>query len=176
MQKEMAKYEFKEGAEGGVAKKLRFEVSKKLAHSVAGLNMGVCIAVDDELWNKKEFSNVILWDENGIARGGFHTEIVTEGEDKYLSLPGINPSSSLLDSVDPNQLYDGIIEYAKEMAEKIGAKGLLIPTAEVIHSNRDVIQKIVASKNYETKSLAQPHSFSYSPYEYSWQDAYFVRA
>lgn len=176
MQKEMAKYEFKEGAEGGITKKMRFEVSKKLAHSVAGLNMGVCVAVDDDLWNKKEFSNVILWDEKNIARGGFHAEIVREGQDTYLSLPGINPSSALLGSVNPEQLYGEIIDYAKGMAKAIGAKGLLIPTAEVIHSNRDVIQNIVASKNYEIKSLPQPHSFSYSPYEYSWQDAYLVEA
>jgi len=174
MQNEMSKFEFIEGAEGGEIKKFRLEISKKRAHSVAGLNSGVCVAVDDHLWNKQGFSNVILWDEENIARGGMHFEVVKDGDHTYLSLPGINPSTSMLGAVDAEAFYDHLMNFTKAAAKAIGAKAILIPKQGEIHSNRDEIQRVIASKNYPLFTLKNPHQFSTGEFPYSWQDAYFV--
>lgn len=174
MQEEMQKYEFHHGAEGGESKKIRFEISKKRGHAVAGLNMGVCVAVDEKLWNKESFSNVILWDEENVARGGMHFETVEDRQEKYLTLPGINPSTSLISSVDAERLYEEMIVFAKDAGRAIGAKALLIPTRADIHSNRTELQAVISKKNYKKMSLTQQHEFSYDPYTYSWQDAYVV--
>lgn len=175
MQREMEKYQFIEGVEGGEKNMFRLEISKKRAHAVAGLNSGVCVAVDDRLWAKSEFFNVIIWDQDNVARGGMHFDIVhdTDGS-TYLSLPGINPSSNLLGTVNAEKLYDGMIDFAKEAGRLIGAKSILIPTNGTIHSNRDVIQRLIAKNEYPKKSLKQEHEFSYNPYSYSWLDAYEV--
>jgi hypothetical protein len=171
---EMKKFEFKQNAEGGQIRILRLEVSKRRAHAVAGLNMGVCVAPDEQLWNKIDFANVILWDENNIARGGFHVETIESEGRIYLSLPGINPASSILGVVNPEELFDELIAYAKEMAKAIGAEGILIPRTGEIHSNRAEIQSVLTKKRYKKFSLTEPHRFSYKPHGYVWKDAYLI--
>src|SRR5258706_13457995 len=104
MQREMEKYAYEEGDHGDEREKLRFEISKHRAHAVAGLNSGVCVAPDEKVWNKTTLSNVIIWSEDDIAQGGMHFEIVKEGRATYLSLPGINPSASLLTSIDSKKV------------------------------------------------------------------------
>lgn len=174
MEKELNKYKFVEGKEGGESRKYRCEISKKLAHATAGLNSGVCVAVDDELWNKSEFSQVILWGEDNIARGGMHFETVVDAGETFLSLPGINPSPSVLGKGDPEKLYEGMIDFAKRAAKAIGAKGILIPVDVSINSNRTEIHDVIHARGYRKYSLKAPHQFSYSPYAYSWQDGYFI--
>jgi len=181
MQEEMSKYEFVEedveDGDGVETANFRFDISKRRAHAIAGLNSGVCVAVDEKLWEKEAFSNVIMWgDEDGkeIAMGGMHFEVVEDEGKKFLSLPGINPNLLALSTVDPEKLYDKMIEFAKESARAIGAEAVLIPKNAVIHSNRSEIQAVISSKEYGTHSLSQEHAFSYDPYEYSWQDAYVV--
>lgn len=175
MQEEMGRYEFQEDAEGSKGDIFHLEVSKKRAHAVAGLNMGVCVAVDEQLWQKETFSNVILWDAEGTARGGMHFEIVEDDNKTYLSLPGINPSGSAIGQAGAEKLFDGMLSYAKEAARRIGAEAVLIPTASVIHSNRAEMQSVLASKGYKTLSLKKgSHEFSYAPHHYSWNDAFVV--
>ncbi|MCF6277080.1 MAG: hypothetical protein L3J07_04580 [Candidatus Magasanikbacteria bacterium] len=174
LQDDISKYEFVEGG-GGSGKPLRLEISKHKLHSVAGLNMGVCVAVDEKLWNKETFMNVILWDDEiKKSQGGMHFEIVEDKGEKYLSLPGINPTPKLLASANPESIYDQMIEFAKKSAKAIGAKGVLIPTRGEIHSNRAEIHKIVQDKKYPVHSLENSHDFSYKPYIYSWKDTYFI--
>ncbi|MDP3794054.1 MAG: hypothetical protein Q8R07_04885, partial [Candidatus Uhrbacteria bacterium] len=174
MQEEVQKYTFIEGAEGGVTKKFRLEISKKRAHGAAGLNMGVCVAPDAKLWEKPTFANVVLWDENNIARGGMHIELVMDSWRTYVVLPGINPSMAILSSSDPVKLYDHLINFAKRIAESVNASAILIPTNPTIHSNRAEIQTIITSKKYPKFSSASSHAFSYSPHAYSWNEAYQV--
>ena len=168
----MAKWNFIEGAEGGEELKLQFEITKKRLHTVAGMNMGVCVAVDDKLWNKPEFMNVVLFADDGVARGGMHFEIVRDGEKKYLSLPGINPSMTALRKVDAQKLTEAMLQFAKGAAKAIGAEAVLIPTNPAIFSNRNELRGIIKGKKLPIKSLNEPHQFSYSPFPYKWQDAY----
>ncbi|MBI2415635.1 MAG: hypothetical protein HYV33_03175 [Candidatus Kerfeldbacteria bacterium] len=176
MEKELDKWTFVEGAEGGEQRTIRFEITKRKLHAVAGLNSGVCVAVDDQLWNKPDFANVVMFADDDIAHGGMHFEIVQDGGKKYLSLPGINPSLTLLREVDPQRVIQMMLEYAKACAKAIGAIGVLIPTNTIILSNREELHPIVKELKLPTHSLTQPHQFSYSPFAYSWQDGYFVKA
>ena len=172
MKSEMDKWAFVEGAEGGLQRKLQFEITKKRLHAVAGMNMGVCVAVDDRLWNKPEFMNVVLFADDGVARGGMHFEIVSSDGKKYLSLPGINPSLAALREVDAKKLTQAMLEYAKDCARAIEADAVLIPTNPGIFSNREELHGIITDMKLPVKSLKQPHQFAYAPFYYSWQDAY----
>lgn len=172
IEKEMAKWSFIEGAEGGEERKLQFQITKKKLHAVAGLNMGVCVAVDDQLWNKPEFSNVVLFGDDGVARGGMHFEVVRDQRRTYLSLPGINPSLTVLREVSGKRLLQAMLDYAKECAKAVGADAILIPTNATIFSNREELHGVVREMKLPTKSLSQSHQFSYSPFAYSWRDAY----
>jgi hypothetical protein len=166
MQSEVsAKYEFKETQE---KLKLKFIVSKRKAHGVAGLNMGVCIAPDEQLWNTPNFMNVIIFDENNIARGGMHLLVIKDGGKKYLVLPGINPSTSLLTQVASDDIFNQLISYAAEIAEALNCQAVLIPKDATIHSNRSEIQRVIAAKNYRSIELSKIHPFSYAP-GYSFQ-------
>jgi len=175
MEKEMKKYEFQEEAEEGAKKnKLRFLVSKARTHCVAGLNMGVCVAADDKLWERPEFFNMIIFDqEQNIALGGMHYLIIEDQGKKYLSLPGINPSEQTLGAVPADKLYEEMIKYAQECAQAIDCEKVIIPVRAEIHSNRSSIQSIIQRKNYPKISLSEEKEFSYGPH-YSFQDVYVV--
>lgn len=172
MKREMDKWQFIEGAEGGAQRTLQFEITKKKLHAAAGMNMGVCVAVDEQLWNKPEFMNVVLFADDGVARGGMHFEIVRYEGKKYLSLPGINPNATALREVDAEKLTNAMLNYAKECAKAIGAVSVLIPTNPNIFSNRAELHGIISALKLPIKSLKKPHQFSYSPFAYEWQDAY----
>ncbi|KKW36856.1 MAG: hypothetical protein UY81_C0011G0011 [Candidatus Giovannonibacteria bacterium GW2011_GWA2_53_7] len=174
MEKEMDKWSFVEGAEGGEQRQIQFQITKHKLHAIAGLNMGVCVAVDDQLWNKEEFSNVVLFGDDGVARGGMHFEIVRDGSKTFLSLPGINPSLTMLREVSGERLMQAMLEYAKKCAKAIGAVAVLIPTNTIIFSNREELHRVIRDMKLPIKSLTQPHQFSYAPFAYSWQDGYEV--
>lgn len=177
MQKELNKWIFVEEDHGGEKRTLQFSITKRKIHSVAGLNMGVCVAVDDKLWEKEDFSNVVLFGDDGIARGGMHFEIIRDGNGgkKYLTLPGINPSLSILREVDSKKLLHEMLEFAKRSARAIGADAVLIPKNPHIHSNREDLHGVIAGMDLPEFSLSYNHQFSYSPFSYSWQDAFVVR-
>ena len=167
-----AKYEFKESME---KIKLRCVTSKRKAHGAIGLNMGVCVAPDEKLWDNPNFMNVILFDEHNIAQGGMHVLIIEEDDGKkYLTLPGINPSIGLLSQVPADDIYNKLIAYAHELARELNCEGVLIPKETNIHSNRSEIQRVVSGKNYEEITLSKIHPFSYDPYKYSLQGCYVV--
>jgi len=167
-----AKYEFKESME---KIKLRCVTSKRKAHGAIGLNMGVCVAPDEKLWDNPNFMNVILFDEDNIAQGGMHVLIIEEDDGKkYLTLPGINPSIGLLSQVPADDIYNKLIAYAHELARELNCEGVLIPKETNIHSNRSEIQRVVSGKNYEEITLSKIHPFSYDPYKYSLQGCYVV--
>lgn len=167
---ELAKFKFVNDVKKET-KQLEFIVSKKKEHCLAGLNMGVCVTPDEQLWNDSTFMNCIFLDQNSKkAQGGVHFLV----REEYLTLPGINPSISLLGLVNREKLFDQIINYSKEVAKTLGLKGVLIPTNKTIQSNRDQIQTVIANKKYPKIMLQKEAQFSYSPHKYSFQECYVV--
>ncbi len=173
MQREMQKYEFDE-TESAEQEELKFMISKKKEHSAVGLNMGVCTAPDQKLWERPDFMNMIIFDKNGIAQGGMHYLIINDDNKKYLALPGINPSQNFLGNVNADDLYNKMIDFAKESAKSIKADAVLMPTNSTIHSNRSTIQSIITQKNYEKMTLKKEHEFSFDPHKYSFQECYII--
>lgn len=155
-------------------KNVRFVVSKRKAHGVAGLNMGVCVAPDKELWNNPNFMNVIIFDDENIALGGMHLLILEENGKKYVTLPGINPSPRLLTQVSSEELYEEMIRYAHEINGALGCDGVLIPTESGIHSNRSDMQRVISSRTYKTFRFDEIKDFSFSPFKYQIQDCFIV--
>jgi hypothetical protein len=170
MHKELAKFKFINDLEKET-KTLEFIVSKKKEHCLVGLNMGVCVTPDEKLWNDRTFMNCIFLDpESKRAQGGVHFLI----REDYLTLPGINPSLSLLGRVNREKLFDRIINYSKEVAQTLGLKGVLIPTSKTIQSNRSQIQTVIVNKKFPKITLKKEANFSYSPFAYSFQECYLV--
>jgi len=152
-----AKYTFNQSRE---QVKLRFTPSKRRAHGVAGLNMGVCVAPDKKLWDNPDFFNVVIFDEHDTACGGMHVLVVRDGDKKYLTLPGINPSTALLTRVSAEDIFGQCVSYARELAAGLGCDGLLIPRQSEIHSNRSEIQRVIAAEEYDTVLLKTTHPFA----------------
>lgn len=171
MRKEVDKFQFSDDQAGEREHKLEFVISKKKEHGMIGFNMGVCVAPDEELWDDPTFMNVIIFDpKTKQAQWGMHLLI----RENCLCLPGINPSTDLLGTVDNEKLYIAMIDYARAIAKNLGLKKVLIPKEAEIYSNRSQIQNIIPSKAYPTHKLEQIAKFSYSPYEYSFQDCWSV--
>jgi len=143
--------------------RLKLAVSKRKAHGVAGLSMPVCTAPDEELWNRPNFMNVIIYDEEGRSRGGMHLFVIEEGGKKYLTLPGINPNRHLLSHLSHRALYEMLIDYALAIAGALGCDDVLIPVEPTIHSNHEEIKVVVAGKGYQKMSLAARYKLGYSP-------------
>lgn len=174
MRKELGKWVFIEGASDEERFTIEYHITKRRLHSVAGLNMGVCVAIDDALWQKETFTNVVLFDEDGIAQGGMHFEIIQDRGKTFLTLPGINPSMGLLRKIEARRLVESMIDYAKLCAKAIKATAVLIPTDPIICSNRDEVKAIITSLGHEKYTLSQQHQFSYKPFSYAWDEAYWV--
>jgi len=170
IQKEKAKYELKI-KEGEI--KLSLQVVKGIPYSLWGLNAGVCIASDIELWKDPNFKLIAMINEETKTAVGFiHVyEVKIKGK-KYWALPGIEPSTEFIGTVNPEELYDKVIQEAIETAQEAGINGVYIPTSPIIHSNRSGIQKIIKSKNYSTESIPQVN-WSRSP-AYPFNEVYLV--
>ncbi|MFH1064452.1 MAG: hypothetical protein V1729_05205 [Candidatus Woesearchaeota archaeon] len=172
MQEEIQKYEFKRSVKGKM-KKYIFLLSKRKLHCVAAYNMGVCVAPDDKLWNKKDFWTLIIFDKEHNAHGGAILRTIEEHGKKYLVV-SIQPASSILNEVSPVQVFDKIIQFCRVIAKKLKYENVIIPLNSAIHSNRGSIQSIIAErfKDKATKTLDEEYDFSYSPYHYSYQEFY----
>lgn len=167
MQKEMDKFEFKREGKSLFGKPFRFVLSKRKMHSVAMFNMGVCVAPDDKMWNSEDMWQMIIFDEEDNACGGVIYRTITEDGKSYL-VASIQPSTSILSSVSPEQTYKKIMQFSMLMVKKLRYQNLLIPSSSTIHSNRGSMQSIISSMNYPTISLKNTYEFSYSPYKYSY--------
>ena len=168
MQVEIAKFTFISSAEEQ-KKRIEFVVSKKREHSVAGLNMGVCVAPDERLWKDPTFMNCIIFEpESKRALGGMHFLI----RENSLCIPGINPSVDLISETDSERLLDVCLDYAHQTAQALGLDRVLIPVERGIHSNRDSIHAEIVKKSFATHRFNEPQQFSYSPHAYSFQECY----
>ncbi len=166
MYQEMKKFEHTHHTKGRGGIKYNFMLSKKKLHSVAMLNMGVCVARDDRLWNMPDFWQMIIWDKKMNACGG----VIFRNVNNYLVL-SIQPNSKILNEVSPVHLYDTIIDYSQTMVKLLKLKGVLIPVDAAIHSNRGSIQAIITGKDYTKKRLVPPKKWRIS-FKFSYQPAY----
>ncbi|MHC4599903.1 MAG: hypothetical protein ACYS47_12945, partial [Planctomycetota bacterium] len=160
-------------AEGGPSLEVRFEVTKRKAHAVIGYCEGVCVAPDAQLWDRPEFLQVVFWGPGGQAWGGMHLLIVDEEGDRFLILPGVNPSMRLLNLVEPDKVLEACLDYARRLARRWGLKGVWIPTSSTIHSNRMAIRKAIRDRDFIVRRTAD-HAFSFSPYAYSIREVFEV--
>ncbi|MFA4905492.1 MAG: hypothetical protein WC645_03210 [Candidatus Margulisiibacteriota bacterium] len=151
IRKEKAKFELKPTAEGI---NLTLRVVKGIPYSLWGLNAGVCIASDVELWKDPNFKLITMIDQESQTTDGFiHVyEVMIRGR-KYWTLPGIEPSTEFIGTVNPAELYDKLIEQTIAFARDAGIAGIYLPTNPNIHSNRSDIQKAIIKKDYPTKTI-----------------------
>lgn len=174
MQNEMGKFKFERGKKFlGAKKTFTFNLSKKKAHSVAMFNMGVCIAVDEKLWNKPDFWQMIIFDEEKNACGGVLYRTIEEKEKKYL-ICSIRPSQKILSVTSPTSVYDKIMQYSKLIKKILKFDAVLIPEKSEIHSNRGSIQTEIQNRNYRTITLKREYTFSYDPYNYTYKKFFVV--
>jgi len=170
MQAEVDKFQSVDTTDTLGKRQLNFLITKEREHAVAGYNMGVCVVKDTKLWNNENFYNVVILDpEIDKAFGGFHILVHNDS----LILPGINPTESLLETVSPADLYKKIILFSKIIARRLKLARVLIPSNQDIFSNRNEIQKIIISENYETTQLPEKINFSYAP-SYKMHDCFVV--
>jgi hypothetical protein len=146
---------------------LEFELTKRKAHAAVGFCEGVCTAVDELLWNRPEFLQCVFWDEEGTARGGMHLLLVEEDGQRYLVLPGINPTVRLLARVDVPVLLEAVVDYSWRLARRLGLQGVWVPASPGIHSNRRAVQEELARRGW-TLRATQLHAFSMEPYPYTF--------
>jgi hypothetical protein len=145
-------------------------ITKRALHAPIGLTAGVCVASDLELWNSPGFMHLALW-LDGICMGSAHLLVLTEGDKRYLALPGINPSFALLDRVEAAVVLRKILERAIDLAREAGLAGVWVPTAPGIHSNRRSIHEALVELNLPEQRTSG-HAFSYSPYAYRIDTVY----
>jgi hypothetical protein len=143
------------------------EVTKRRAHAAVGFTEGVCVATDVQLWNNADFLQVVFWDPDGICRGGMHLLAAHNGGNGYLTLPGINPSSHLLEMVEASMVLDMACDYAWRLARAWGLKGVWIPAPPEIHSNRQAMRDAIARRRWESRPVGTI-TFSYEPFAYSF--------
>jgi len=153
---------------------LTLEVTKRRAHAAVGFCEGVCVASDEQLWSRPEFLQAVLWNSEGIAQGGMHLLIVTEGDEQFLSLPGINPSSALLEQVEPSQVVGALLDAARTLAERWKLSGVWLPDAPVILSNRHTVYSAIAKLDLPLRKTAW-HPFSFNPFAYSFSSVWLAR-
>jgi hypothetical protein len=130
---------------------------KGITYGLWGLNAGVCIAPDIDLWKDPNFKLMAVIDEKTKKTAGFiHVyETVINGR-KYWTLPGIEPSTEFIGTVNPAELYDKLMENVITLAQEAGEiHGVYIPASPIIHSNRSDIQKQIKDQNYSTITIHQ---------------------
>jgi hypothetical protein len=147
---------------------LRFELTKRKAHAAVGFCEGVCTAGDVALWNRPEFLQCVFWDEEGIAQGGMHLLIVEQDGQRYLTLPGINPSVRLLARVEASVLLDAVVDYGWRLARRLGFQGVWVPASPAIRSNRRAIQEELERRDWTLRGT-RLHEFSTEPFRYVFE-------
>jgi hypothetical protein len=145
------------------------EVTKRRTHAAVGLTEGVCVVTDQFLWNNPDFLQAVFWDPDGICRGGVHLLKAESGGNRYLTLPGINPSSYLLEMVEAQAVLDMVCDYAWRLARVWGLKGVWIPASPEIHSNRQAVRDEITRRRWETKSV-RAITLSCEPFAYSFAE------
>jgi hypothetical protein len=147
-------------------------VTKRRAHAPIGFTEGVCVAVDEQLWRTPGFLHLALW-LDGVCMGGVHLLVVEEGGLRALVLPGINPSSALLEQVEAEALLDALLRHVETLRVAAKLDAVWVPTSRGIHSNRHAIGTALEALALPVRRTAG-HPFSYWPYAYRIDEVYVV--
>jgi|GEM_PF-2803296 len=152
---------------------LEFRVVKGIPYGLWGLNAGVCIATDLELWQKKEFMLLAMIDKNTKKVCGFaHLFSADDNGKNILTVPGIEPSVEFLSEVKPEAVYPLIEEALIGVAKAGGYEGVYLPVEPNILSNRPDIGKIAAKKYAGHKTDIARVDWNTLPQEYPFSEVY----
>jgi ankyrin repeat protein len=153
IQAELNKYKL---ANGGESKNLEYRVVKGLPQILYGKVAGVCTGTDTKLWEDSKFKVMQMNDpDTGKVVGYIQIYEAEHNGKKYLTIPGIEPSTEYVSENSPKPLYESMIKAIKHFAKLGGYADFYIPTNAGIHSNRPEIQKQILehAKGYESTSL-----------------------
>ncbi|MFA4842749.1 MAG: hypothetical protein WC658_02835, partial [Candidatus Omnitrophota bacterium] len=155
---------------------LEFRVVKGIPYGLWGLNAGVCIATDIELWKNNKFMLLAIIDKNTHQAVGFvHLFVVEINGKRILTIPGIEPSVEFLSQVKAGQVYPLIEEALKRIAQEGNFTGLYIPTEPNVLSNRSDIAEIVRKKYASRKkTLSKEIKWNSLPQPYPFKEVYIV--
>lgn len=131
---------------------ITYRVAKGLPYIVWGLNAGVCVGQDIELFKDPNFILVPIFDEDDIARGAIYF-YRAQGK---LFLAGIHPDTVFLEDKDPDEILKVSLDIAYDIAKELGYKRFYIPIPELIHSNRAAIKKAIRELIAELGLNEQP--------------------
>jgi hypothetical protein len=145
------------------------EVTKRRAHCAVGFVEGVCVAEDVDLWNNPDFLQAIIWDADGICRGGVHLLFHQTTYGCMVMLPGINPANALLQQIDAEQSLDVAIDFARRIARAAGCHGVWIPANLDIASNRQPIREAIEGRKWPRIPIPAIW-FAHSPFSYLIDD------
>jgi hypothetical protein len=148
------------------------------AYGLNGLSSGVCTATDMELWKNPNFKLLAITDETkGQVVGYVHVFETTIDGKKYLTLPGINPSSEFMGTVDAKKLYEGMMAQVIAFAQAGDFAGVYIPTNTNVHSNRSDIQKAIKQAKYPIQNIPEvqwntlPSPYPFTEVYVAWEHA-----
>ncbi|GEM_PF-2964350 len=150
---------------------LEFRVVKGIPYGLWGINCGVCIATDLDLWKDPRFFLLAMIDRSTEKVVGFvHLFVPEPGA---LTVPGIEPSVELLSEVKPGQIYPLIEKALIRVATEGGYKTLDLPTNSTILSNRTDIAR-EAQRRYASRvvQLPDPIQWNHLPQPYPFQEVY----
>lgn len=124
------------------------------AFGLHGLSSGVCTAADMVAWANPDFKLfAITLEDRDQAVGYVQAFEVRDGGKKYLTLPGINPSTEFLGTVQASALYPKLMAQISAFAKEADYDAVLIPKAPLVHSNRTGISKAIQRAGYPTHTF-----------------------
>jgi len=155
---------------------LEFRVVKGIPYGLWGMNAGVCIARDVELWNNPNFMLMAMIDKETNTVAGFAHLFVEHINGKtVLTVPGINPSTEFLSTVKEREVFPLIDKALRKIAEEGGYDALYFPTSRGIISNRSGIASQI-QKQYSGNVVKLPQEIQWNtlPSPYPFDEVYKV--
>lgn len=125
---------------------LKAIVSKSKASFFAKASAGICTASDTQLFEREDHFHInIIDEEKQICVGNVQAYIMPKGEEIYLLLRGINPSTNVLKDIDAKSFTEAIIERGKTFCRENNLKGLILSTQgnSIALSNRPEIASYI---------------------------------
>ena len=155
---------------------LQFKVVKGIPYGLWGINCGVCIASDLELWKNPNFFLLAMIDKSAKKVVGFAHLFQQEIEGKkVLTVPGIEPTVELFSEVKPREVYPLIEKALIRIAKEGNYDQLAFPTDPSVLSNRPDIQKEV-KRRYASKVKTLPFEVQWNhlPTPYPFGEVYVI--
>ncbi len=167
---EKTKFEF----EGMTPVRLRLRAVKGLAYAHWTTGAGVCVYEDTYHWKDPDF--VLLTPTIEFPRGSFvpfrsegfiATKVAVINGEKYLTLPGFNPSIELMNMAKPSEILVRLMNRVRRYARVMGCEAILIPTTTNISSNRSEINTEIKRRyGNKTKTWTSPVKWHSSGYNF----------